>query len=809
MPIQTGGELDLRSEIGRVAADFESVAGPVLGVRRSADAGVSETNLALALPYYLIEGFPFEGDVVAARAMSAANAFGAAHFLAQDRVLDGNERPAPDECEFSDVCMTRFVRGYAELFPADGAFWGMFDRYVSEYFESLRWERDVLWGDEGIDAVRPGALPATLRMLGRKMSPLKAAVAGIALLSGHVRMAQAGERIVEAFHAGYQLVDDLRDLDEDAGAGRWSAVLRMIALASGVQEVPANPGAEGIVCAAVSHGVHARVVKIACDQYRRAATVARELGLASLASHVDGLREAHARHHGWVGRRASIALAFGREAGAEPSAEGERVPPWGGPAWTSAAAAELARSANLHVFSVAGAGFVVDGSSGLFFEADAVARDVLQCAKGDSPAEDLDVVRMNYGAEVVDAALGELALLASPVPFEPPGCVDTAGVVRGGIECLALNVTGACNLSCDYCYLTPAGRSATSRMDEDTAFRAIDLLVDESAGHREMSLVFFGGEPLMEPGLVFAAAARARERAAATGRGIALHMTTNGTLLTPDVALALHNLGVRVLVSIDGPRGQHDRHRVFRSGGGSYDAVAKNLRMLPAGMRVSARSTVTPGSDGLSDVVAHLKGLGLHTIHLAVASGPPLSPEFERWLLTELEMLASRELEAARGGSPLAVGNFKRAMSAIHAGRPGPRACGAGVRYLCVAPDGTLYLCHRFAERCAFAVGDVRGGVDAGAVERALAELRGRASACGRCWARFLCAGPCLHDLAGERLDAPPDARRCSVARRTLELSMWLYTSLPGEARQRLDSEREKTLASRVTRTAIEVGEGR
>ena len=77
-------------------------------------------------------------------------------------------------------------------------------------------------------------------------------------------------------------------------------------------------------------------------------------------------------------------------------------------------------------------------------------------------------------------------------------------------------------------------------MSDETARGAVDLLMSESFGERNVSVVFFGGEPLLNPGLIERTARYARGRAESRGVGISLHTTTNGTLLTPDVAGTLH-----------------------------------------------------------------------------------------------------------------------------------------------------------------------------------------------------------------------------------------------------------------------------
>ncbi len=56
--------------------------------------------------------------------------------------------------------------------------------------------------------------------------------------------------------------------------------------------------------------------------------------------------------------------------------------------------------------------------------------------------------------------------------------------------------------------------------------------------------MFFGGEPLLHLGLMETVARRAGDARGGRGAGVSFHVTTNGTLLTPDVASRLAALDV-------------------------------------------------------------------------------------------------------------------------------------------------------------------------------------------------------------------------------------------------------------------------
>ena len=66
---------------------------------------------------------------------------------------------------------------------------------------------------------------------------------------------------------------------------------------------------------------------------------------------------------------------------------------------------------------------------------------------------------------------------------------------------MALQVTQNCNLRCKYCVYSGnyENREHSSlRMSRETAYKAIDYLVEHSANSENLHLGFYGGEPLLE-----------------------------------------------------------------------------------------------------------------------------------------------------------------------------------------------------------------------------------------------------------------------------------------------------------------------
>ncbi|NMC27715.1 MAG: radical SAM protein, partial [Syntrophomonadaceae bacterium] len=93
------------------------------------------------------------------------------------------------------------------------------------------------------------------------------------------------------------------------------------------------------------------------------------------------------------------------------------------------------------------------------------------------------------------------------------------------------NTTNQCNMFCDHCYRDAGVRSA----DELTTAQAKQLIREiKQAGFQIM--IFSGGEPLMRPDIF-------ELGSFATQQGLRSVMGTNGSLITPEIAVQMKQSG--------------------------------------------------------------------------------------------------------------------------------------------------------------------------------------------------------------------------------------------------------------------------
>lgn len=358
------------------------------------------------------------------------------------------------------------------------------------------------------------------------------------------------------------------------------------------------------------------------------------------------------------------------------------------------------------------------------------------------------------------------------------------------LSTLVLNVNTGCNLGCTYCYKEDLAVPAKGqRMSFEVAARSVDLLIEQAAQRDKVGIVFFGGEPLTNIPLIKQVVDYAEANGARAGKAVDFSLTTNATLLTPELIdyFDAHRFGISV--SIDGPKVIHDRNRRTVGGRGTYEVVARKARMLLARYRskpVGARVTLSSGTTEVEWIHEHLRGdFGFHEVGYA----PVTAAEKVAHGLTEEELievhagferLGERYLAEALLGRNTGFSNMHQLMTDLHEGRRKSLPCGAGVGLLAVDKDGGLNLCHRFTGSDLPLFGNVTSGIDSERLSGFLHKAADRTGThCATCRIRNLCAGGCYHESYVRYGD--PHHRTyhyCDLLRRWVDFGIRVYAEL-------------------------------
>ncbi|MBU7047079.1 MAG: radical SAM protein [Theionarchaea archaeon] len=142
--------------------------------------------------------------------------------------------------------------------------------------------------------------------------------------------------------------------------------------------------------------------------------------------------------------------------------------------------------------------------------------------------------------------------------------------------------TYACNLACPYCY-EGRGELLQGTMNSKTREREVTFMKKtlERTGAKNFSIGLYGGEPLLNfdesLSLLTAICGWADDK----GIQYKSFMVTNGTLMTPEIAEALRTYrAAAIQLTLDGPKRLHDKKRVYKKGGGTFDDVIRAAHIL-------------------------------------------------------------------------------------------------------------------------------------------------------------------------------------------------------------------------------------
>lgn len=423
----------------------------------------------------------------------------------------------------------------------------------------------------------------------------------------------------------------------------------------------------------------------------------------------------------------------------------------------------------VHTFRFHDKFYAYDTGSGALHECDEVTARVLS----GEPAEISDEELKSTLADI--EGLREAGLLYAEEP-------KTAPVKSNEVKALCLHICHDCNLRCRYCFADEgAYHNVREMMSLETAKAAIDFLIRESGGRKVLEVDFFGGEPLMNLGVIKETVAYAKAEAAKRGKRFLFTTTTNGLLLDDDAIAFLNAEMENVVLSLDGRKEVHDAVRKTVSGKGSFDAVIEKIKKfvkIRGDKHYYVRGTFTAKNLDFSKDVLFLADEGFDSISLepVVTDIPDLQireehlPRIER----EYETLCDEYIRREAEGKGFLFFHFHVDLEGGPCLAKRVSACGAGNEYFSVVPNGDIYPCHQFAGDKKWRMGSVFEG-------RLDPDIRGQFASsclftrkkCGDCFAKFICSGGCSANNYHYNGDInEPYEMTCAMMKKRIECAM-------------------------------------
>ena len=412
----------------------------------------------------------------------------------------------------------------------------------------------------------------------------------------------------------------------------------------------------------------------------------------------------------------------------------------------------------IHKYKLNGLNIVLDVNSGGVHLVDELTYNLLDEVappfEAECPQAIVDRLSEKYPAEDIRECYNEIAelyndkILFSEDDYEKYAQYSVASPVKA----MCLNIAHDCQLRCKYCFASTGDFGKGRKlMSFETGKHAIDFLLENSGDRPNLELDFFGGEPLMNFGVVKQVVEYARSREKEYNKKFRFTITTNGLLLDDDKIDFINREMSNVVLSIDGRKEVNDYFRVLPNGQGCYDIILPKYKKLVAGRgdkEYYVRGTFTNKNLDFSNDVFALNEAGFDQISVEPVVGDDdvyaLTEKDLPAVFAEYEKLALKLLENEKKGKKFNFFHFMLDLDQGPCAIKRLRGCGCGNDYVAITPDGDIFPCHQFVGIDEYKMGNI----DEGTFNQEMKADFARAHVyskpeCRECWAKFYCSGGC------------------------------------------------------------------
>lgn len=376
---------------------------------------------------------------------------------------------------------------------------------------------------------------------------------------------------------------------------------------------------------------------------------------------------------------------------------------------------------------------------------------------------------------------------------------------------ILLELTQTCNLRCGYCIYNEGfsqnRNHGSLHMTEEIALKAIDHVRRCSTERKEVSIGFYGGEPILNFELLKEVVSYARHHL--PDREVSFSLTTNGTLIDDVIANYLVREDIGVLISIDGPELIHDTWRRDANNRGSFKAAFRSLELLvekfKGRKKVGLSMVYAPpySEKKLDQIYSFLAELTWLPKDIKVAITYPHvgsltninksecdtahTGEYDfslseytrnRYLGYYINKAACDPITSSIIETKLARLIQRPILNSIIAEAQLNGCCYPGSRRLFITADGEMKLCERVG--LSPNIGNVRLGLDADTIEKVYINEYSTKSldACSRCWLIRLCSICYQQAFFNNSFDIDKKSQYCAMQRMAMEKDLKFYCSL-------------------------------
>lgn len=335
---------------------------------------------------------------------------------------------------------------------------------------------------------------------------------------------------------------------------------------------------------------------------------------------------------------------------------------------------------------------------------------------------------------------------------------------------IILNLTYNCNLKCTYCFEKQCKSKGT--MLPETGIKSIDFLIRLNPSIDKYTIVFFGGEPLLNFNTLKEVVKYCESL---KHKRFKYSITTNGTIINDEIIAFFKEHNFNIIVSVDGNEKIQNENRPFVNGNESFFTVFQNIkRMEKEGISFLSRSTVVPEKSNLIDIAIFFENAEIefdfeYVINTNSSMNIYNTNNIEN-INKQYQELLEFYLERLNRNKKIHWKSFISKIKRIHFRLGKGIVCSSGVSSLTVNSDGNIFSCQNLSYDNIYNVGSIYKGINYDLLTKYLPEKIDDIVKCKDCTIRYLCAGVCVAEtLILSQQDCTTNSYRCEIKK-----NMWM-----------------------------------
>ena len=288
----------------------------------------------------------------------------------------------------------------------------------------------------------------------------------------------------------------------------------------------------------------------------------------------------------------------------------------------------------------------------------------------------------------------------------------------------SLLVTEDCNLACKYCYEIMSTGHKKVHMSKETADRFLEFVIEQAelGKDKNVSVCFFGGEPVLAIDMIDYICTKAKKIFENTDINFSTYIITNATLMNEKIynIFKKHiNMFTSCQLSVDGPHDIQDANRVTKSGKGTFKRIEANLKYWKElfGNKLNVHGVLSKQSIGrlYNSYLYFRETWGLKKIWFLPCKDPDFTDDDILIYDRELKKIYEYVMNDVRTNNRLNEIDYYAPLDRCLRNGISDKPCGAGDRYCVVTANGDVYPCHHIyyinpeGETC---LGNIWEGVD-------------------------------------------------------------------------------------------------